>query len=181
MITAFLLTTLAVAARLLSSAFQAWNLAPVGAVALYAGSRLPTRSAWMVPVAAMAISDALLDGNRSRSWLEFSRLAIYTTYALTTVVGSTTHRLRNPLWLPALALAASSLFFIVSNFAVWAEGLLYPPTWAGLSACYVAAVPFFGRTAISDLVGTALLFGIGPVLERAFARRPVIAAPESSD
>ncbi len=181
MITAFVLATLAIAARLLSSSYQLWNLAPLGAISLYAGSRLPRRYAWLVPVAAMAISDALLDGNRSRSWLELSRLAIYASFALTTILGSATIRLKSPFWLPALSLGASTLFFVISNFATWAEGLLYPPTLTGLLACYVAAIPFFGRTILSDLAGTALLFGIGPVVERTFARRAAVLAPESAD
>src|SRR5262249_52153286 len=37
-----------------------WNLMPVGAFALFAGSRLRTRFAWLLPVAVMLISDLLL-------------------------------------------------------------------------------------------------------------------------
>lgn len=90
MITALLLGTPAVLARMLVSAFQLWNPAPVSAIPLYAGSRLPKQSAWLVPVAAMVITDAPLDGHRSRPWLGPSRLAIPATYVLTTLMGSTT-------------------------------------------------------------------------------------------
>src|SRR4051794_30457992 len=37
-----------------------WNLAPTGALALFAGSRLRSRWAFLVPLAAMLISDLLL-------------------------------------------------------------------------------------------------------------------------
>ncbi len=181
MITALLLATLAVIARMVSSTYHLWNLAPVGAIALYAGSRLPKSHAWLIPVVAMVITDVLLDGNRSRPWLELPRLAIYATYAVTTIIGSTARSPRGLYWLPVLSLAASTLFFIVSNLATWAEGLLYPLSLTGLTACYVAGIPFFGRTIVADLVGTAVLFGLGSVIERSFARAPIAANPETAD
>ena len=50
-------------------------------------------------------------------------------------------------------------------------------TVQGLVACYVAAIPFFGSTIAADLLGTAVLFGLGPVFERAAlkSRRPQLA------
>jgi len=38
----------------------AWNLVPVGALALFVGARLPSLWAWLVPLAAMVVSDLLL-------------------------------------------------------------------------------------------------------------------------
>jgi hypothetical protein len=67
-------------------------------------------------------------------------------------------------------------FFLVTNFAVWAgaEHVRYPQTAAGLAACYVAALPFFGRSLASSAIFTGLLFsplglrqaGVVPVAER---------------
>ena len=51
------------------------------------------------------------------------------------------------------------LFFLVTNFGVWALGTMYPNTFAGLLACYVAAVPFFGNTLLGDAAYTVVLFG----------------------
>jgi hypothetical protein len=36
---------------------------------------------------------------------------------------------------------------------------MYPHTFAGLSACYVAAIPFFQNTIAGDLFYATLLFG----------------------
>ena len=66
----------------------------------------------------------------------------------------------------ASALASSVLFFIVTNFGVWAIGTMYPMTLAGLAACYVAAIPFFQNTVAGDLFYATLLFGGFAVLER---------------
>jgi hypothetical protein len=42
----------------------------------------------------------------------------------------------------------------------------YPHTWAGLTTCYVNAIPFFGRTLINDLLYAGLLFGLHSWLSR---------------
>ena len=178
MITAIFLTILAVVFRMFSSSFQIWNFAPVGAVALFAGSRLPRRWAWVVPVAAMAISDILLDQGRYRPLFELSRWTIYATFAAVTLLGPLANRSKLGLWrLPVLSFTGSIVFFLTSNLAVWGEGHLYPMTVSGLVSCYAAAIPFFGKTVAADLLGTAVLFGLAPLFEQAAQRlaRPRLA------
>jgi hypothetical protein len=171
MFTAIVLIVISVASRMLSSSLQLWNLAPLGAVSLFAGSRLPRKWAWVVPIAAMAIADFLLDQNRSRSAFELTRWTIFATFAATTLLGQFANRARYGTWLlPLLSIGASTLFFLTSNLATWGEGLLYPMNASGLVACYTAAIPFFKNTVVADLLGTALLFGLAPLFEGA-ARR----------
>jgi hypothetical protein len=172
MVTAIVLTFLAVICRLLSAHFVFWNFVPMGAVALYAGARLPRRWAWLVPVVSMVVSDFLLDYGKHRELLEPTRWMIYASFAFITTLGPQANRPGiGPWMLPALSLAASMLFFLASNFGVWAEGLLYPITLPGLVACYVAAIPFFGRTIVADLVGTGVLFGLGSLVARSITAR----------
>ena len=45
----------------------------MGAVALYAGARLPRRWAWVVPIAAMALADLALDYGHHRPILDLTR------------------------------------------------------------------------------------------------------------
>lgn len=59
----------------------------------------------------------------------------------------------------AASLSSSALFFLVSNFGVWAESTMYPKTVAGLLGCYTAGLPFFGNTILGDLFFSAVLFG----------------------
>ena len=178
MLTAIVLTILAVLFRVLSSTFHVWNFAPLGAVSLFAGSRLPRRWAWVVPIAAMAISDYLIDQDRYRPLFELTRWTIYATFAATTLLGPLANRPRFGRWLlPVLSLSGSTIFFLTSNLATWAEGQLYPLTFSGLIACYVAAIPFHGNTVVAELLGTAVLFGLAPIVERATQRvsRPRLA------
>jgi hypothetical protein len=66
-------------------------------------------------------------------------------------------------------LASSLVFFALSNFGMWASGY-YPRTWAGLVACYTAALPFFRNTLASDVLYSAVLFGGYALLAPWFAR-----------
>ena len=53
----------------------------------------------------------------------------------------------------------SGIFFLVSNFGVWAGGTMYPKNFGGLITCYAAGVPFIHNTIISDVLFTTVLFG----------------------
>jgi hypothetical protein len=171
MLTAIVLIALAILCRLSSPVLATWNFVPIGAVALYAGSRLPRRWAWLVPVAAVVLSDLVLDFGTARPWFEFTRWTVYATLAATSLLGPIANKPKIGRWLlPLLPLGASTLFFLTTNLATWADGQIYPLTAAGLLECYTLALPFFGRTLLADLIGTGLLFGLGPSVER-LARR----------
>ena len=56
-------------------------------------------------------------------------------------------------------ISSSGIFFLISNFGVWAGGTMYPKNFGGLITCYAAGVPFIHNTIISDLLFTTVLFG----------------------
>ncbi len=64
------------------------------------------------------------------------------------------------------SLAASVLFFVVTNFGVWLEGSLYPQTLDGLRACFIAAIPFFRNTLTSTVLFSFVLFGAWALVEK---------------
>jgi hypothetical protein len=64
------------------------------------------------------------------------------------------------------SLAGSVLFFVVTNFATWAGGTMYPHNAQGLVAAYVAGIPFFQWTVLGTLFYSALLFGGFALLRR---------------
>jgi hypothetical protein len=171
MLTAIVLIVLAIVCRMSSPLLHTWNLVPIGAVALFAGSRLPRRWAWLVPALAMILSDIVLDYRTHRPVFELTRWTVYATLAVTSLLGPLANLRKVGPWLvPLLSLSGSTLFFLTSNLATWAEGRLYPLTSAGLIECYAVAIPFFKHTIFADLVGVAVLFGMGPVFERAWHR-----------
>ena len=54
--------------------------------------------------------------------------------------------------------SGSVIFFVVSNFGVWALGspgiqdIAYEKSLSGLIQCYILAIPFFGNTVLSTLI-----------------------------
>ncbi len=171
MTTAVLLVFLGALSRLIP---HPPNFVALGALALYSGARLPRRSAFLVPLAAMALADLVIDFGTGRAVFSTMRIAIYGSFVLIVLAGRLARDRSGPLRLTSLSVAASVLFFALSNLAEWMGGALYPKTAAGLALCYAAAIPFFSNTFFADLLGTAVLFGLDGLSRR--ERRRTLAA-----
>jgi hypothetical protein len=68
----------------------------------------------------------------------------------------------------AATLLGPTSFFLLSNYAVWAVGGMYPRTLSGLATCYVAGLPFYRNDVVSTAIVVAVAFGV-PVLVRRFS------------
>lgn len=149
------------------------NVAPVTALALFAGATLGRRFyGFFVPLAAMLVSDTLLELVTGRGFHALMPV-VYGTFALVVLLGSW---LKDRLQVGRIALAsvaASTLFYFTTNFAVWASGTMYPHTAVGLLACYIAALPFYGLSLVGDLAFAALIFATYSALVR---RLPEVSA-----
>lgn len=129
------------------------NFSPLAALALFGGAQFDQkRLAFFVPLSTLALSD-LVRGSFS------GMFAVYGSFTLIVCIGLWLRSRRRLVPITVAALASSVLFFTITNFAVWAQGGLYPLTAAGLADCYVAAIPFFQNTVAGDLFYTAVLFG----------------------
>ncbi len=151
------------------------NFAPVGATSLFAGARLPVWQAYLVPLALMAITDPILAGFYHVPVYSRYQLFAYASFVIGVWMG---RRLRGTESIPRIAafsLLNSMQFFVLTNFGSWLWFHLYPRTMAGLADCYVAAIPFFGRTVASDLIYTGVLFGLHAWLSRIVAARERVA------
>lgn len=141
-----------------------WNLAPMGALALFAGACLSSRwAALLVPLSAMALSDLALYFTKGYP----ADPAVYLSFAMIVGIGFWLHSRRRLLPIVAAALASSILFFVVTNFAVWLTGggLSRPKTLEGLLLCYGDAIPFFRPTLVGDALFTTVMFGGFALLE----------------
>jgi hypothetical protein len=140
------------------------NFSPIGAIALFGGAQLSDkRTAFLVPLTALFLAD-LVTG------LHVLIPFVYGSFALTVCLGFWLRRDRNPLRVTAAVLAGAFLFFVITNFGVWALLGTYPNTPSGLVACYLAALPYFQNTLLSDLLYSLLLFGSFALAEHRFAR-----------
>jgi hypothetical protein len=148
------------------------NLTPIAAMALFGGAYFAdTRLAFLVPLVALFLSDIVMG-------LYNQIPVVYGSFALIVCLGFWLQKRRTWLRITAATLASSVLFFITTNFGVWAFGSLYPKTTEGLLACSVAAIPFFRHTLVGDSLYAAALFGGFALIERWLltARRPTFAS-----
>jgi hypothetical protein len=149
--------------------------------------------AYAVPLAAMVLSDVgigLLMGQVGFGFHPMIPL-VYGTFAFMVWAGGWLRE--NLSQLPGIlariaaiagtAVLAEVVFFLVTNFGDWVfqPGVVpggsptYPHTPAGLAACYIAALPFFGKSLSGMAVYATLLFGGYELLaHRAFAPQPSV-------
>jgi hypothetical protein len=169
------LTVLGAVARLLP---HPPNFAPVGATSLFAGARLPRWQAYLVPLALMAVTDPIL--SPLYGFRPFNKFLLFTylSFLISVWLGRRLRNTESISRIAAVTVVNSIQFFLITNFGSWLWFQTYPRTTAGLASCYVAAIPFFGWTLASDVLYTAVLFGLYAWLSRTVAtseRSPVLA------
>ena len=146
------------------------NFAPVGATAVLAGRTMRPLTAIVVTLAAMTLSSAVLGWMHGWQAFGIGTLFVYSGFAAQVLIARALRKVRGGAI--GAALLGACVFFAVSNFGVWAMGGLYPRTLAGLEACYIAALPFFGATLAGDVLWTiALVLGWRSIAERLAGRR----------
>jgi hypothetical protein len=130
------------------------NFAPIAAMALFGGANLGKKQALLVPLAAMVISDFFIgfDGIISRAMVYGSFLAIG-------LLGIWLKNHKNIYTVVGASLAASVIFFLVTNLPLVHPNSLYPYTWEGAMSSYFNAIPFFKNTLLGDLFYTSVFFG----------------------
>lgn len=139
-----------------------WNFTAVGALAVFAGSQLKnTRLAFIVPVAAMALSDLFIGGGFNA--------VVYAGFVAMVACGLF---IRNKVSAANIALASicgAVIFFLITNFAFlypW-----YPHNIQGVIQSYIMGLPFLRNMLLADIIYGTLLFGGFYLLEK---RYPVL-------
>jgi hypothetical protein len=162
---AYLLLLIAVASRLVPHGGWMNFTAETGAL-LYFGARRPWRE-MLVPLAVLMATDYLLTTYTYHypfHWTTY--LPTWGWYLLTMVFGQILLRSKTTFMRVAAGVVLGpTSFWIISNYAVWAGSNMYPHNWAGLSACFVAGIPFYRNDLVSAAIVAGLAFGV-PVLIR---------------
>ncbi|MBK6967216.1 MAG: hypothetical protein IPH20_25805 [Bacteroidales bacterium] len=138
-----------------------FNFSPIAAMALFGGARYSSRyTAYLLPLAAVWISDLFLNYAFYGRFVPLydGALFTYAAFAMIVWLGSVALKKFSAKNLLLTGLSASVIFFIVSNFGVWAFSGMYPFSSAGILACYAAAIPFFRNTLAGDLIYTFAVF-----------------------
>lgn len=146
-----------------------FGFAPQWAMAIYAGAVIKDKKwAFIMPVLSMFVSDLFyqvlymggvseLPGFYEGQWQN------YLLFTLLVFVGLAIRKL-NIFQIVAASVTAPTLYFLVSNFLVWASngttrGLNRPRDFNGLMLCYADGIPFYKMSILATLVFSAILFG----------------------
>jgi len=162
-IIAALIILAAAASRLVKHPF---NFTPVAAMALFAGCYLRNKWGILLPLAAMFVSDYFI------GFYDWQVMAsVYLGIALTFVIGWILRSYKKWHNVPVASLISSVIFFIITNFSVWAFFNWYPHTFQGLISCFTLALPFFRNSLLGDLAYSAFFFGAYELVLILIARR----------
>lgn len=129
------------------------NFAPITAIALFGARYLPKKFAFILPIGIMLISDLFFGFYGAEMFF------VYGSFALTGVIGLINRHQKISSAIPVASLSSSVLFFIITNFGVWLTTTMYAKNLIGLQSCFIAAIPFFRNTLLSDLFYTAIFVG----------------------
>jgi hypothetical protein len=140
------------------------NFTAIVAVALFGAMKMQdTKKAFLIPLAAMLLSDTVLEvlfrtGLAPFQGFHAGMIYVYGAFMLVTLIGLGARKNFSIQKLAGATLLSSVVFFIVTNFGVWLSGY-YGLTAQGLAECYIAAIPFFRNQVLGDAFFTAALFG----------------------
>lgn len=151
------------------------NFSPLGAIGLFGAAYFAKKwQAFLIPIVATWLSDLFINNViygqyfSEFTWFYQGFYWQYGSYLLIVLAGTFIFRKVNTQRIITGALASTVLFFLVSNFGVWASGTMYPTTFEGLITCYTAGIPFLKGTLLGDLCYSGVLFGVFALAQRQF-------------
>jgi uncharacterized membrane protein YhhN len=158
------------------------NFNPLLALSLFGGFVFNNNKKWAfaIPVFAMLASDIvyqLLYINNLgtvQGFYGWWQIANYASINAVALVGFYITKV-NAVQIGTSSLVGAILFFILSNFFVWAEGMGYQHsyTFSGLLSCYGYGLPFFKSSLISTISFSAVLFGIHTLITNSVTEKRI--------
>ncbi|MEO8823249.1 MAG: DUF6580 family putative transport protein [Ginsengibacter sp.] len=146
-----------------------YGFAPMIAMAIFGGAIIKDKKfAFLLPLAAMFVSDGLyqllyINGVGNIPGFYDGQLTNYILFGGLTVFGFFIKNF-NIKKIALASFAAPTVYFLVSNFLVWASssplaGLGRPKTFSGLIMCYGDGLPFYPWSVASTFIFSAIFFG----------------------
>ena len=131
------------------------NFTPLTGIALFGASRQNSKwAAYLIPMSVLLITDLFLGFHSTMPF-------VYGSFLITAFLGRKWISANSgALRIGGVTLASASLFFLITNFGVWATSGLYSKDLSGLVLCYEAAIPFFRNMLLGDFFYVGALFGL---------------------
>lgn len=176
---ALLLLLVAVFGRLGLQELNIPNIEPLTLTILLAGVYLGGNYAIAIAILSIGITDVVI-GNDIIFIFTWSAWMIIAVFGLV-FYGRNMSLTQRTLGITGMGILANLFFYAWTNFGVWAVGNLYPLTWDGLVACYVAGLPFLKLQVLGNLVmipvATVLFNGLAETFLQSSRRHEHEAVP----
>lgn len=132
------------------------NFTPIASMALFGGVYLDKRLSLLIPLIAMFLSDIAMQ--LVFGWgFHNTMIYVYVSFCLTSLIGMMVRLNITFLSIAAGSIISSIMFFIITNFGVWASGA--DSSIVGLQSTYLLGIPFFAPTLLGDMFFNSILFG----------------------
>lgn len=138
-----------------------WNFSPLFALAVFGGAMFRPWLVWTVPFSIYLLADVSIAMIQGGEWGFYSgQVFTYLGIAAVAACGLPLRSGFRPVSIAAAGLGGTTAFFVITNLGVWLTGggFSRPLTPAGLLACFVDAIPFYGPTLLSMAIFLPVLF-----------------------
>lgn len=156
------------------------NFTPVGAMALFGGCYFRDKwKAYLVPILTLWLSDLFLSFfvyYHELRWFYEGFLWTYGSFALMVVMGMFIKKI-NIKSVAIAGVSAAVAHWVITDFGVWIGEQLYPKTMEGLIICFTVAIPYLKNMLISNLIFSAVMFGVFELAQRKF---PVLSLQKAN-
>lgn len=135
-----------------------WNFTLLGGAFLFAGAFFKDKKiAVALMLSSLLISDMVIGFHDQMLMVYFAYLIIVALgFLLSTEENSRLSRMK----ILGFSLIGSFSFYVLTNFAVWYQGVLYPVNLSGLIDCYIKAIPFYRNQLFSDVISAFGFFEV---------------------
>jgi len=192
MFVAIALILLATLYRLLPTADLALsNLSPLMAIAFCGGVYFRNRWMWLVPFAALSLSDVYINQFYATQygfhWSLSGLVARTACFAVALLLGAWVARRKSWLWLLNGSLVGALVFYFVTNTQSWLGDAFYAKSLAGWWQALTVGHPeypptifFFRNTLFGDLMFTGLFAGVMEWLAHARGEPSLVDSEEEA-
>ncbi len=152
------------------------NFSPLGAISLFGAAFFKQKwKAFLIPIVSTWCSDLLINNiyyaeyHSSFIWFYSGYQWQILSYGAIILFGLNLFKTKITFFrLGFGALGSGIIFFVISNFGVWLNGLMYSKDLIGLFNCYVAGVPFLKGTFLGNFFYVPTIFGTYLIIQKLF-------------
>lgn len=132
-----------------------WNFTPIIAIGIFANFYLGKKWGVALPLLSMLLSDIFLG-----FYNPVLMISVYGSFALVGITAYLIKRSKNTKNIILASFVASTLFFIITNFASWWITPFYEKSLLGLLEAYTLGLPFYRNMLLGDMFYTMSFFGV---------------------